>query len=243
MATPPTFVGEYESTWTTTSSGTAKTASVTVSTGDLLVIGGVTEQQGVTIGTPTGGGLTYTLRQSTTGLVNYCITYVWTAPCPAGQTFTLSLTSGGGSGLWGWNALQFGSNGGVGASSKTNANNAAPSLGLTTTGDNSAIVCFNGDWNAADGTSRTWRTVNSITPTSGNGLERTYFRDSSFYTTYGAYWSDAGATGAKTVGLSAPSTQKYAVVAVEVLGTTSAAVSDSPIVPRRAAHLAALLDM
>lgn len=221
MATPPTFVAEYETVFST--SATPKTTSVTVAAGDTLVIIGMTEDQGYTLNTPTGGSLTYTLEQSVV-VSNFCTAYVWTAPAPGSQTFTLSGTMTGGSGLWGFNCLRFSGSPGIGASSKTNITSGAPSLGITTTGDNSAIVVANADWTASDGASRTWRTVNGITPTSGNSLEVTYYRNSTTYTAYGAYWNDAGTAGAKTVGLSAPSAQKYSIVAVEVQGVTSSNV-------------------
>jgi hypothetical protein len=95
----------------------------------------------------------------------------------------------------------------------------APSLSITTTQDNSAIVVANGDWNATDGASRTWRTAGS------SATENTYFRDSTRYTAYGAYHADAGTAGGKTVGLSAPGGQKYSIIAVEVKGTAAAAAT------------------
>lgn len=230
MATPPTFEAEYETAWSVVGAG-AKTSSVTVATGDVLVICGITESNTYTLATPTGGGLTYTLAQSVV-VSNYATCYVWTAVSASSQTFTLSITMAGGTGYWGFNALRFSGSNGVGASSKTNVDGAAPSLGLTTGTDNAAIVVANGDWNAADGGSRTWRTINGITPTSGNGLEATYARDASRATFYAARWNDAGTAGSKTTGLSAPSGQRYSIIAVEVQGTaggTGATVTPSTV--------------
>lgn len=218
MATPPTFVAEYEAAWSTSTH--PKTASVTVGVGDLLVVVAVGEADGLTVSTPTGGGLTYTLAQSIV-VSTYCSAYIWTAPSSSSQSFTLSLDTNAASLKWGFNALRFSGSDGAGASAKTNVASGAPSLSLTTGQDNSAIVAVNGDFNAGDGTSRTWRTINSITPTSGNGLEVTYFRDAAAYTVYAAYWSDAGTAGSKTTGLSAPTGQKYSIIAVEVKGTAS----------------------
>jgi hypothetical protein len=70
--------------------------------------------------------------------------------------------------------------------------------------------------------------VNGITPTAGNALERLYFRDSVRYTAYDGYWSDAGAAGANSYGLSAPSAQDYAVIAVEVKGTAGGGATLPP---------------
>jgi hypothetical protein len=215
MATP-TFVGEYETSWTVTGSGASKTVDVTVAAGDVLVVLAVAEDSAHTLGTPTGGGLTYTLRQNS-NVANNCNVYAWTASASGGQTFTMSITKGSGTASWGYNVLQWSSNDGVGASSKTNGSG-GPSLGLTTTADNSAIAVAVGDWNATDGTTRTWRSVNGSAAT-----EQTYFRNSSAYTVYAGYHADAGATGAKTVGLSAPTGQTYSIVAVEIKGSASAA--------------------
>lgn len=216
MPTPPTFVTEYETDWSATT--TPKTISVTVSAGDTLAIFGMTGDGAFTLATPTGGGLTYTLQQSVV-VSSFGTVYLWTAPAASGQTFTMSITESGGSALWAYNCLRFSGSAGIGASNKTNVTSGAPSLGLTTTGANSAIVVANVDWNAADGTSRTWRTANTA------ATEQTYFRDAANYTVYGAYHADSGAAGAKTVGLSAPTGQKYSIAAVEILGSSSTPAS------------------
>lgn len=224
MATPPTLEAEYETTWTARAAG-ALTGSVTVNAGDVLSIFGMTESNTYTLGTPSGGGLTYTLQQSIV-VVDYCTCYVWTATSGSSQTFTLSITMSGGTGFWGWNCLRWSGSDGIGNSTKTNVASGAPSLALTTGTDNSAIVAANGDWQALDGASRTWRTINSITPaTNLAGGEATYARDASRATVYGAYWSNAGTAGSKTTGLSAPGAQKYSIIALEVKGTSAAATN------------------
>lgn len=222
MPTPPTFVTEYETDWSATT--TPKTISVTVSAGDTLAIFGMTGDAAFTLATPTGGGLTYLLKQSVV-VASYGTVYIWTTTSGSSQTFTLSISESGGSALWAYNALRFSGSSGIGASNKTNVNGGAPSLGLTTTGDNSAIVVANVDWNAADGTTRTWRTANTA------ATEVTYFRDAANYTVYGAYHADSGAAGSKTVGLSAPSGQKYSIAAVEILGSSTTSTPPPPIFP------------
>lgn len=217
MATPPTLVAEYESTWNVGT--TPRTASVTTAVGDVLVAVGITADQAVVLGTPTGGtSLTWTLRQEV-NVSGYCRVYVWTATATTAETFTFSIARTGSTDLWGFNVLRYSGSDGIGASSKTNVSSGAPSLGLTTTVADSAIVIGVGDWNAVDGASRTWRTVGAA------ATEQSYFRDSSFYTVYVGRHLDSDATGAKTVGLSAPSGQKYSIVAVEVKGAAAAAVT------------------
>jgi hypothetical protein len=208
----PTFVSESETAWNTATS--PKTASVTVQNNDRLVVIGATGDASTTLGTPTGGSLTYTLQQSVV-VTNYTTVYVWTATATSATTFSVSITrSGGTANYWGFNVLLYRDSDGFGASSKTNVANGAPSLGLTTSFTDSAIVVINADWSAVDGTTRTWRQVNGASPT-----EQTYFRDSTMYTVYAARHANAGTAGAKTVGLSAPGSQKYSIAAVEVRGT------------------------
>lgn len=218
MATPPTFVNEYEAAW---NSGTQpKAVTTTAVTNDRLVVGAIAETN-LSWTAPTGGGYIYNAGP-TLNPANYCASAVWTATASSDQTnFSLSMGNNSGTSWWGWNGLRFSGSDGIGQTASTNTTG-APSLSITTLHDNSAIVVFVGDWNAADGTSRTWRTVNGTAPTAGNGFEKTYFRDGSHYTVYAAYYPDAGAAGAKTVGLSAPTGQQYTIIAVEVRGAAGA---------------------
>lgn len=235
MATPPTFVGEFETVWNT---GTQpKAVSTTVDNLDRLVIGSIAETQ-LTWTAPSGGGLTYAAGPSLNP-ANYCSSAVWTTSGTSTQTYSLTMGNNSGTSWWGWNAFRFSGSDGFGATASTNTTG-APSLGITTLHDNSAIVVYVGDWNATDGASRTWRTVNGTAPTAGNGFEKSYFRDAAHYAIYAAYYPDAGAAGPKTVGLSAPGGQQYTIIAVEVRGAAGAAATSLP--PRRR-QFGALLDM
>lgn len=231
--TAPTFSAEGETTWTNSNTGVAKTASVTINAGEQIAVVGMSEDSVATLATPTGGtGITYTLKQSVV-VANYGTAYLWTGTSATTQTFTLSITmtvSGGGSRLWGFTWETWANSDGIGATTKTNVSSGAPSLGLTSLYSNSSAAAGWSDWNAVDGASRTWRTVNSITPTAGNGGERTYFRDSAHYATYVGHWTNVGAYGSKTLGASAPAGQKYAIVAAEILGhvPVDVTVTDTP---------------
>jgi hypothetical protein len=222
VATPPTFVADYEaSTWLNNTS--PKTVTPTTAAGDILAVVGAGSNNVTTLATPTGNSLVYTLAQSIV-VANFCATYGWTAPDPAGGAgWTLSDSeTGSGTAFWGFTALRFSGSDGVGASAKTNAAGGAPSLAITTLQDNSAIVVIVADFAAVDGATRTWRTVNGITPTLANGLETTYTRDAAEYTVYVAYYSDAGAVGSNTVGLTVPSIQDYSIIAIEIKGAAGA---------------------
>ena len=213
----PIFVAEYESAWNTSTS--PKTVSVTTAVGDVLVVIAGTQDFFRTVDTPTGGtGLSWTLRQSV-NVSGYGFTAAWTAKATAAETFTLSMTAPGTATYkWGFNCLRFADASGIGASVKINTTG-APSLGITTTQDDSAIVVVNNDWDAIDGSSRSWRTG------AGAFIEKTYELISGTYTIYGGYHAAAGAVGLKTVGLSAPAAQKYALIAVEITGGVARALA------------------
>jgi hypothetical protein len=206
--TPPTLISENEvSSWTTTP-GSKSTASFAVQAGDVLVAYGMTENSpnGLSI---SGGSLTWT-QQQLVNVSNYGRAYAWTATASSSTSITVTFTRSG-SGQYGGDVLVYRGSGGIGASAKANTTG-APSLSLTTTQAGSAIVVAAVDWNAVDGSSRAWRTGG------GSLTETTYATDPLHGTYYGGYHADAGAAGAKTVGLTAPTGQQYSIVAVEVTG-------------------------
>lgn len=232
MATPPTFVQEAETAFNNATSPKT-TAAFDVVVDDVLVAFAVAED---------GDGGTYNLNISNTGtalvwtqrqevvLTAYTYVSLWTAPVTVSENITVSFTrSAGSNSIWfGGNVLTWRDSDGVGASNKANSDTGDSSVTVANTGDNSALVGVVGDWNAVDGASRTWRTINSVTPAAGSG-EVSYFRDSSHYTLYGAYWSDCGASGNKVAGLTDPNGMKWSIAAVEVLGTTAAGASAKPL--------------
>jgi hypothetical protein len=223
----PRFVAKSETAWNTNAS--PKTASVTVSPGDGLVVIGVTEDSSTTLGTPTGGGLTYANPQSI-NISNNCSVYAWTATSATAQTFSVSVSAAGNaSNHWGMNVLQFSATAGFGASNKANSTG-APSLALTTQRDNSAIVVVSGDWVVVDGSARTWDT------SAAAFSEQTYNLDSSHYTVYGGFYPSVGALGSKTVGLTAPTGQTFAIIAVEVFGSAGPPLLVTQAAIQRAAN-------
>lgn len=206
-----TVIATFSSDLSTTT--TPKTVAVTTQPGDLVVVAGGGAHEGVTLNTPTGNGITFTLQQSI-AILNYATAYVWTGvDATGGSGWTMSVSRGS-SGRWGFSVMVVRDSAGIGSSVKTNASG-APSLNITTTDTDSTIAVLNTDWNAQNG-ARTWRTVNGITPTAGNFLEYGYAFATN-YTFYSAYYPDVGAPGVKTVGLSAPGSQKYSIIALEVL--------------------------
>lgn len=229
----PTFVASYSSVYNTTTS--PKTVSVTTQAGDLVVVCAGDCQGDGTYTAPSGNSISFTNQQSIGVGVNYGGANIWTGTDATGGTswtFSLSYSI---TREWGMTVIIFRNAGGVGASNQSNVDNAAPTLDVATTRNNSAVVTWSADWNALDGASRIWRTVNGITPTAGNGFELAYGgTPANTYLGYCAYYNDVGVVGAKTVGLSVPGGQRYSIVGLEVLGfaaptlTTSAVTAITP---------------
>src|SRR3972149_6205650 len=182
----PTFIAEYETVWN--SGASPKTTSAfDVLAGDVLCVFAIRETDNNGAFGISGGSLTWTQQQSIY-ITDYCQVSIWTATVDTNKNMSVSVTHAGTVEYWGANVLHYRASDGVGASSKTTTTG-APTLNLTTTQANSAVVAANGDWNAVDGASRTWRA------NAGALTEQTYFRDSARYTVYGGYHPDAGAGG------------------------------------------------
>jgi len=106
------------------------------------------------------------------------------------------------------------------------ANNAQGSgipsaAGAASCAANSAVQCVINDWNAVDGASRGWLTINGAAES-----ESLYYRDTINHAVYGGYRSDVGAAGAVTQGLTGPTGQRWVMVGVEIKGTTAGPPTD-----------------
>jgi hypothetical protein len=206
--TAPTYIGEAEVSWSTTTASKT-TSSFAVQAGDVLVAYGMSEDTPDELAI-SGGSLTWTQRQRVDES-DYGPDYVWTATVDTTKSMTVTITRTSGLTEYGGDVLIFRGSGGIGASAQAH-DTGAPSLSLTTTQANSAIVVAAVDWNAVSGSSRTWRTG------AGALTETSYFTHAGHYTIFGGLHAGAGAAGAKTVGLTAPAGQQYSIVAIEVKG-------------------------
>ena len=224
VANKPRAIATYSAGFTTITS--PKTVSVTTQAGDIVVVYGGGEYEGVLLGTPSGNGITFTLQQSIVA-GNFATAYMWTGTDTVGGTnWTLSVAAPGSS-VWGFGAIVF-RNAVVGASAKANAESTV-SLDVTTTSDYSAVVVFNTDWNANDGSTRVWRTVNGVTPTAANLMEAAYGYVNGAYTAYAAFYPDSGTTGTKTVGLTDPGGQKFSLIGLEIAAASIYVPTTAPI--------------
>lgn len=220
----PTFVAAYNSASYTTTD-TPKTVSVTTQAGDLLVVYAGTPDSTCTVNAPSGNGISFTEQQSFFVSGN-CSVHLWTGIDSTGGTnWTLTCTRAGSTLMWGFTCVVFRNSAGFGATNGISNQNGSPTLSLTTAA-NSAVVAFNADW-LANGNSRTWKEVNGVTPSVGNGLELTYAWDSVNYTAYGAYYNDTGSAGSNAYGLLLPSPQQYTIVLMEVLAGEGGGATNS----------------
>jgi hypothetical protein len=89
--------------------------------------------------------------------------------------------------------------------SLVSAGTIAPSDTITTTGTDSVVTWVVSDFNAADGTSRTYRS---------SATETAYHRSAGF-TAYQAYQA-AAVAGSQTYGLTLPSAQKPTMASLEI---------------------------
>jgi hypothetical protein len=207
-----TFVDEVESAgWFEADSSTVE---VTCADGDVLVASAVCGNQLRTLtidDTAGGGGLTWELHGSVVATAR-CSIAQWTAVVGPGQggTFDVTVTypsaGAGGVNVSRWSDVE------VGADAVADATDpAAPSLNITTTVDDAAVVVVVGDHETVDGSGRTWRTG------AGALTELTYFRSNSENAAYVGYHADADAAGVKTVGLTLPNDMRPSIAAVELV--------------------------
>ena len=228
MATPPTLISDGQSVFNTTT--TPKTVSITVQTGDRVVVMSIAESTGSGSGAdggpintaPTGGGETYnqvaTLGTSPTG--GHPRAIAWTMTTTGAATFNVSCVKpmNDTAAWWGMTVWVYRNSDGFGTVGAPTVSSTSNLVTLTTAGANSALAIASSDFAAIDGASRTRRTINGST-----GTEDSYFRDAAHWSAYTQHYDDTGSVGSVTGGYSAPSSQVSAIIAVEVRGTTAAA--------------------
>lgn len=201
------------------STTTPKTVSITVNVGDRVVVMSIGESgSGGAVNTAcTGNSETFTQVATLATDSTKARIIAWTMTTTASGTYNISavrpMTDS--SAWWGVLVWVYRDSDGFGVVGAPTAGSTSNSVTATTTAANSTLVIASGDWNAADGASRTRRTVNSST-----GTEELYGRDSSRYTWYAQRYDDAGSAGSKTGGYSAPGSQVSSIVLVEIKGTS-----------------------
>jgi hypothetical protein len=230
--TAPSLISVTATSYSTTGVLSKATASISVTAGDILVAKAAMESgwntgsaADVNITVSDSAGNTWTRKQElahTGASADDTVSYVtaWTAVAAATGSTTVTFAQAGATNT----AKHFGGevdvwrgSNGVGATNVANngTGSGAPSVSITTTQDNSALSGIVADWNATTGTD-TWTT------TAGTPINRSDFSDGASYGVHTATYADVGATGSKTVGMSAPATQRYGIIVVEIKGAAAA---------------------
>lgn len=205
------YVTKYETSLTATTS--PKTVSVTVATDDWIVVSAVATEPSIRLSDPSGGGLVYTARESIFGITGRPELWQWTAPSLSAQTFTCSMSRTAGVTGWGWgfSVQRFTGVGGVGTTVKGNAADTAPSVNITTTAANSAIVMAVADDEGPVVTS-VYRT------NAGAYTEITAVRDTfNTNTVWFGHHINAGPVNTYAIGMTTPTAPDYGLVAVELV--------------------------
>ena len=189
------------------------TQSVTVSVvaGDLIVVCAAAEDSTCVLHTPSAPGNVFTVRQSVSPASNSPVA-IWTAVAAATDAslpVSVSIT-GYTPARFGFTVFVFSSHGGTGGSGH-GSGTGTPSVAVTTTGANSMLVTVSADWSQNTG-ARAWSAVNVP------ATEDVYATDAGIYTVYIAHYTDTGAAGVKTLGLTSPAGQTYTIVSLEILG-------------------------
>lgn len=216
----PTLVASYfvQSATNSGDSTSLSTISFTPTSGELIVVKAATWDSGTPSGTPSGGGLTYT-QQSTAapgGFNGYGT--IFTAPVvssPGSMSITLSPPA---SGCYHSMTVERWSGAQVAATPATNSTitgvASAPTATITTTADNSIITWVNVDENSSNTAGRAY-----FSGATEDGIADGHSSASSVH--YYAYQTAATA-GSQTIGMSAPSDQKWSMTGIEILAAPSA---------------------
>lgn len=215
--TPPTLISTTVSTEFNVAGGAApkNTPSVSWLAGDLITVWGFTGDNGTTLTAPTATGLTLS-NVLTSNLSSKGKLYLWTATAGANgsSVFSTSMSQGveGGIVVRVWRgATAFGT-----ISSLGSGTTGAASVSYTVAAVDSAIDGGWVNWNQITG-ARTY-----LTTSLGTATEDHYYNSGSYATS--AAWHNAAstATGALTVGMSAPTLDAWVIAAIEVKGTAGA---------------------
>ena len=189
---------------TATGTGSSVNSLTSVPAGALLVLACQNETHSSNATVTSSPSLTWTKRADAQA-TNSGDAEIWTAVYTAGGNITVTSDFGNNKHssvcyvLTGYDAA-------LGGASATGNSQSAPSVNITTTKANSLIIGAVSDWNAIDGSSRTYRDA----PT-----ETFYHRVSGGFTTYNFY-KITGAIATYTEGLTAPTGQSGGTVLYEI---------------------------
>lgn len=224
--TAPTFVSRTATAFNSTTSPKT-TATIAVQSGDVLVASAGAESDFstvttvVNIATASGSTSAWTQQELSpyTSTTTHAYLRTWTATATATGNITVSFTRSATALEFGGIVHVFRNSGGIGAKDFFDNDTAAsaPLDTISTTALNSSLVYFSADWNqnttggAAAFTSNAGTPVSDLTDQTSAG--------GAWY--YSCHLADAGSIGSKTLGMSAPTGQRFLLSVIEVLGGTA----------------------
>jgi hypothetical protein len=216
------------------SSTLATPTTVAVNLGDLIIVKAQTWDAGTAAGTPSGGSLTYTRRvtTATTGFATYGTMFSSVATSTTSFTITLSAPAAScyhTQLVEVWPGAQLAATPATATAQYSSAG--LPSMSITTAGTGSAVTVLNGDE----------QSVAPGTPGySSSGTGETFGDSSSGANTVQYYWyMPAASPGSQTVGMTAPTGQKWSMAALEIQAAASSQPGPQTLVVPQAAVMQA----
>lgn len=210
---PEPTLAYHESNWGDTAASETS-ASITWADGDTVVVLGITEDNSVTMGTPTVTGLTFTaLAGSPTNGASSCKAYGWkaTAVGSGSGAVTSALTGGDNAGISVWVCS---ASAGVGNLSIASGLGATTTQSLIRAGVDSAVIQAWGDWSAINDVAVT---LTPTTPVVGTQREATFISGAATF--FVADWGDQDAAGTTSYGFTDHAGgAAMSAITVEILG-------------------------
>lgn len=214
----PTLVNTYESSWSTTGGSKTLMSSVSISSGDVIVVVAVIENDVGTLGVSENGSSSFSTILSNSGNAPASM---WVYTATTNETITVSITNSDSGTYWGGAAFHFTDTDGVGTNNNAANTSGDPSVTLSSVSANSAIVMIVSDWNAVIGTQVAYTaSAGSLTNDVG------YPGDNSHYGVYGGVYEDAGAAGNKTIGQTDPNGLDWTICGIEIQGSAGATTNE-----------------
>lgn len=218
----PTLVGHGESTQFTTTTPKSLTG-VAVQADDLLLVwqtaGDGLNSTFATAPSVSGTGTvgTWASTEGGTASSQSARGKLWRVDVTGSGSVDLSCVRSAGTSAWGCGWIVVRNHGGVGATNTLGTTSDQTGAQITLTGAvaDSMLIYAGSDWDANTGVA-TWRTVDGVTPTIGNGAVLVETGDGSTYAARVAQWSSTTSAGSKNTGYS-NLTVRPAGAAIEIL--------------------------
>lgn len=194
-----------------------KGIAISVQQGDLIVVraGGSSSNGALTISN-SGTAISWTATSRTDS--GYSPVYLWTGKALATGSLTITVTRSSGSSYY-WARVSGWRGADVTGTPVSSIGSGTPTLGLTIAA-NSGVAWVSADYNSGSISNRGWLSV--------GGSPTEIYADTPSSTFYAADWGVISTAGAKTVGMSAPGSQKWSAIAVEIKATIVETQPEAP---------------